>query len=403
MGGYARVASRPIYCQNSRYLKDGEIKPIDELKQGYSSFRDGDVLVAKITPSFENGKGALATGLENGIGFGTTELHVLRPSSALNARFLFYLTYSEPFRRIGTGMMQGTAGQKRVPDDFIEQFEVPIPSKPEQYTIAAFLDRETAKIDALIEKKQRLIELLEEKRTALISHAVTKGLDPDAPMKDSGVEWLGEIPEHWEIRRMKLSAELNPSRKELKGISDDLTVSFFPMDAVGFGELLEEEFKEFGEVSSGLTYFREGDVLIAKITPSFENGKGALVEELENGIGFGTTELHVLRPLKGIVRKFLLFVTQGDHFRKMGKGTMYGTAGQKRVPDDFILDFPLALPPLDEQKEIAEVLSSEIVKLQRLVGKISEAIERLEEYRSSMISAAVTGTIDVRDEVKLPS
>jgi restriction endonuclease S subunit len=110
-------------------------------------------VIAKITPSFENGKGAIAINLTNGIGFGTTELHVIRPSSKVDMHFLYYLTISRDIRNIGAGMMQGTAGQKRVPDSFLINNPVTNPPLPEQQTIAAFLDRQTAKIDALIAKK----------------------------------------------------------------------------------------------------------------------------------------------------------------------------------------------------------------------------------------------------------
>jgi len=176
---------------------------LENVANGYTYFRDGDVVVAKITPCFENGKGSIADGLENGIGFGTTELHVLRPSSFMDRNYLFYLTISHAFRKIGASYMYGAGGQKRVPDTFIRDFRHPIPTTKEQRSIAAFLDRETARIDALIEKKQRQIELLQEKRSALISHAVTKGLAPKAPMKDSGIEWLGEIPAHWEVAPLR--------------------------------------------------------------------------------------------------------------------------------------------------------------------------------------------------------
>ena len=178
-------------------------KPLSEVVEGYTYFRNGDVIVAKITPCFENGKGALASSLSSDIGFGTTELHVLRSSSHLHARFLLYLTFSDHFRRIGTASMYGAGGQKRISDDFIRDFRHPLPDFPEQRTIATFLDRETAKIDGLVASKERLIELLQEKRTALITRAVTRGLDSSVPMKDSGVEWLGEIPAHWEVNRLR--------------------------------------------------------------------------------------------------------------------------------------------------------------------------------------------------------
>ena len=180
-----------------------EIRTIEQVRQGYTCFCNGDVILAKITPCFENGKGALCKQLLNGIGFGTTELHVLRAKDETDPHFIFYLTRSKPFRDIGTAMMYGSAGQQRVPEDFISDFRVGFPSLPEQRAIATFLDRETARINTLIAKKEQLIELLQEKRAALISHAVTKGLDLMVPMKDSGVEWLGEIPAHWEIKKVK--------------------------------------------------------------------------------------------------------------------------------------------------------------------------------------------------------
>jgi len=177
-----------------------QVKALDEIGDGYTYFADGDVVVAKITPCFENGKGAFAEGLKNRIAFGTTELHVIRPAKEIDGRFLFYLSISELFRKLGEGAMYGAGGQKRVPDQFIKDFQALVPPLDQQQKIAAFLDRKTAEIDTLIAKKRRLLDRLAEKRTALITRAVTKGLDPDAPMKDSGIEWLGEIPAHWDVR-----------------------------------------------------------------------------------------------------------------------------------------------------------------------------------------------------------
>ncbi len=143
-------------------------------------------------------------GLIGGVGFGTTELTVIRPSDNADSRYMYYLSISQPFRKLGEAEMYGAGGQKRVPDDFVRNFELAWPPKCEQSVIAAFLDRETAKIAALVAKQQRLIALLQEKRQALIAHAVTKGLNPDAPMKDSGIEWLGEIPTRWTAFRSKV-------------------------------------------------------------------------------------------------------------------------------------------------------------------------------------------------------
>ena len=175
------------------------IRNLDEVKTGYTRFFDGDVIVAKITPCFENGKGALVRGLLNGVGFGTTELYVLSPGPELDGRFLYYVTKSSSFKKRGEAAMTGAAGQKRVPEEFVRNFRVVLPLFPQQHAMADFLDRETAKIDVLIAAKERLLGVLSEKRRALITHAVTRGLNPDVPLRDSGLHWLRQIPNHWRI------------------------------------------------------------------------------------------------------------------------------------------------------------------------------------------------------------
>jgi len=186
-----------------------EKRTIEQAWQDYTYFRDKDVAVAKITPCFENGKGAMFEGLINGIGFGTTELHILRANKDTDPKFVFYLTRSHPFRHQGTAMMYGAAGQKRVPEEFLENFTTGLPPLPEQRTIATFLDRQTARLDALIAEYRRLVELLQERRAALISHAVTQGLDPDVLLKGTGISWLGEIPAHWKTKCLKYAAAIN--------------------------------------------------------------------------------------------------------------------------------------------------------------------------------------------------
>ena len=180
-----------------------EKRPIAEVIGGYTYFEDGDVLQAKVTPCFENKNIAIAKGLTNGIGFGSSEINVFRPYQGVNAEYLYYRVQEDSYMSFCTSSMIGAGGLKRVPTDVINNFKIAAPEKSEQANIARFLDHETARIDALIEEQQRLIKLLKEKRQAVISHAVTKGLDPTVPMKDSGVEWLGEVPAHWDISRLK--------------------------------------------------------------------------------------------------------------------------------------------------------------------------------------------------------
>ena len=282
--------------------------------------------------------------------------------------------------------------------DHLGYFNLALPPLQEQRAIAAFLDRETAIIDALAAKKEQLIKLLQERRASLISRAVTRGLDPDVPMKKTGVEWIGEIPAHWEIKRLKFAVTLNPAPIETRNLDDAIEVSFVPMETVGeYGGLELSTTKPLKDVYNGYTYFREGDVLIAKITPCFENGKGAVASGLVNKIAFGTTELHILRVKETLDRYFLFYLTMGDAFRRLGEAEMYGTAGQKRVPESFVLNLVHPLPPLPEQRAIVDFLDCETARIDTLVARIEEAIDRLKELRQALISAAVTGKIDVRN------
>ena len=180
-----------------------------------------------------------------------------------------------------------------LPKSSIGEAWLPLPSQQEQRAIAAFLDRETEKIDTLVAKKRTLIERLKEERTSLITHTVTRGLPPEAAraaglephpkLKSSGVEWLGEVPENWAVKRVRFCANVNP--QPFRSLHSDSEVSFVPMEAIGeYGGLNLDQTRSFFEVDSGYTEFKDGDVVVAKITPCFENGKGALATGLLNGI-----------------------------------------------------------------------------------------------------------------------
>ena len=283
--------------------------------------------------------------------------------------------------------------------DFVSSEVIPLPPLDEQRAIANFLDRETAKLDALIHKSQRLIELLREKRQAVISHAVTKGLDEHAETRDSGVEWLGQIPSHWEARRLKYAVIVNPPKSDLRDMDESVEASFLPMPSIGEqGELDLSKRKPIAEVLKGYTYFQNDDVLVAKITPCFENGKGAIARGLLNGIGFGTTELFVLRPKSVTTSDFIYLTSVSLVFRRMGALSMHGAAGQQRVSEAFIRDYMIPLPPLHEQHAIAHFLDRETAKLDALIHKSERLITLLREKRKALISAAVTGKIDLRSE-----
>ena len=147
---------------------------------------------------------------------------------------------------------------------------------------------------------------------------------PYPEYRDSGVEWLGELPAYWESFRLRFIVETGATKGDVRGLDPETEVSFIPMEAVGeYGGLDLDTTKPLSEVVDGYTYFGNGDVIVAKITPCFENGKGSLVSGLRNGLGFGTTELHVLHPSVQVDARFLLYLTFSDHFRRIGAASMY--------------------------------------------------------------------------------
>jgi type I restriction enzyme S subunit len=323
-----------------------------------------------------------------------TAFFVDKTQTHQNIRWLYYLLSC--LNLDGISQDTGVPGLSR--EDAYSRF-IAVPSKTEQQQIAAFLDRKTAELDAVIRLKERQLELLAEKRQALISQAVTRGLDPNVPLKPSGVEWLGDVPEHWEIKRTRYVCHLNPSKSEVSTLPAETMVSFLPMDKVGIeGEIVLDENRAIEDVLQGFTYFRDGDNIVAKITPCFENGKGALVSKLTNNIGFGSTEFHVLRPMQHTVAGFIYYLTRTHLFRLLGTATMYGAGGQKRVPENFIRNFPIAFPPIHEQQAIVAYLDTETGRMEGVGAAIKTQIEKLREYRQALVSAAVTGKIDVRGE-----
>lgn len=359
-----------------------QTRPVEDVLNGYTFFRSGDVLVAKITPCFENGKGALAEGLESGLGFGTTELHVLRAGADVLPKYLFYLTLGEHFRKLGTAEMYGAGGQKRVPERFLQNLRHPIPPVDEQRAIAVFLDRETTKIDELMAKKQRLIELFKEKRQAVISRAVTKGLGPNAPMKPSAIDWLGEIPAHWEMRSLRfLFDNLNHRRVPLSGEDRSYRAKIYPYyGASGVIDAVDEYI--FDEPL--ILVAEDGANLLSRSTPL------AFVAE---GQYWVNNHAHIIRPRIGPIRYWEALLQTFD-FTPLVSGS-----AQPKLTIGNLNTIVLPVPPIKEQERIAAYVIGAHRRIDAVAEAIANARQRLCEHRSALITAAVTGQIDVRQEV----
>lgn len=351
-------------------------------------FQIDDVLLNKLRPYLAKVYHAKFDGISSG------ELLCLRASKSVLPRYLFFVVSSRVFI---DSIDAETFGSKmpRADWEIVGHQPLPLPPLETQRRIAQFLDEKTARIDGLIEKKKALLEKLAEKRQALITRAVTKGLNPDAPTKPSGIDWLGDIPAHWEVMRLRFIMTTNPSKREVR-LNDDDLVSFVPMEAVAeFGGLNLEQERELSEISSGYTYFADNDVVLAKITPCFENGKGSIASGLKNGVAFGTTELHVLRGNSAILPEYLFNIVMSHPFAKIGESEMYGSGGQKRIPENFLRNFKMGIPDLTEQHQITEYINQINGFADLQAEKTKKSVKLLEEYRSALITSAVTGKLEV--------
>ncbi|MFW2018940.1 restriction endonuclease subunit S [Acinetobacter baumannii] len=320
---------------------------------------------------------------------------VMTISKVLNNDYLFY--WLQAFKDEIVQLSSG-GGQPNINQEKVASLRISAPNVKDQTQIANFLDHETTKIDHLIEKQQQLIELLKEKRQAVISHAVTKGLDPNVPMKDSGVEWLREVPEHWDV--IAISKVTQKITNGYVGPTRDILVE------EGIPYVQATHIKK-GKVNFDNAYFvrekwsndhaksilKKDDVLIVQTGAG--TGDVGLVSESEEG--FNCHALIILQPKKQqLSGSYLAYCLQSDY----GYATLYSirTGGMHPHLNCGEVQFvKISVPPLDEQVAISKFIEKNIQDFDQLIEKAKLAIQLMQERRTALISAAVTGKIDVRN------
>lgn len=318
-------------------------------------------------------------------------------SDVASARFIYYAAMTIPFDFYSTSTALPSITQSA-----LGNHPVALPSLDEQRTIAAFLDRETARIDALVTKKEQLIGRLQEKRTSSITRAVTKGLDPTAPMKDSGVEWLGEIPSHWGVKQLRQATELlmdfrgrTPAKLgmdwggEIPAISAvNVRDGYLDLTrGVNYGsQELHDRWMAHGSTKSG-------DVLFTTEAPL---GNVATVPDDDHYILSQRVVLIRPRPTQ-LIPSYFLYLLSCSAFRQGVEVVATGSTAEG-IKRRYLMAMPVCVPQIDEQRAITTFLEREIGRIDALVARVRDAIERLKEFRAALIAAAVTGKIDVREE-----
>jgi type I restriction enzyme, S subunit len=371
-----------------------QARRVAEVRQGYTAFVDGDVLVAKITPCFENGKGAVARGLINGIGYGTTELYVLRPSKRVDSRWLFYVTASPRFRTAGEAAMCGAAGQKRVPLSFIQNYRVTPPALAQQRAVADYLDQKLKVVDDAIQKKKQLVQLLEDERHASISHAVTMGLGPRRPLKNTTVAWLPMIPEHWKVVRVRHLANRiqtgTTPPTNLPVYFRDGTVPWYAPGSMGRD-------LDIGAPSAlmSLLALKHGKLQWAQAGSTVVTTIGATMGRAAQ------------LPLGGTMNQQLTAITF-DAQRLLPRFGSYYFRSLERVLPELVMyttlpimnqrqlgSIPVPVPPVVEQQQIVRDLDVQGEKNRAIRRLVEKQICDLLEYRQAAISAAIGGELNI--------
>ena len=318
---------------------------------------------------------------------------VLQPRGEMNPGYynwLFHTSmFADEFYKWGHGIVDDlwTTGWSDM-----KKIGVPIPSKCEQKQLAEHLNFECSHIDSILSKTRASIEEYKKLKQSVITQAVTKGVRGKREMKDSGVEWIGEIPVDWEISRIKYVSIFEPSC-DFRKLTPETIITYSPMECIKNGTF-ERRTSLYGNLAHTLTPFQNGDIVMAKVTPCFENGNIAIMNELQSGYGLGSSELFVFRP-QNINTRYLFYWLQNKLFVHQACATMTGTGGLKRISPSFVKNCNIHYPSTAEQAQIAAYLDTKCAEIDKLIAKKEQLVKELDSYKKSLIYEVVTGKREV--------
>jgi type I restriction enzyme S subunit len=349
--------------------KDVVMRNIEKKKVEKKRLQYGDIIIEKSGGSPEQPVGRVVYfDVDNDIFLCNNFTSILRPNSErVESKYLFYfLFYQHRIRRVLKYQNKTTGIINLKLDNYLNKIELVLPSREIQRKVVKILDKSYE----LIVKRKAQIEALDQLTQSVF------------------LEMFGAI--QGEKRPLSELCEINPPKKEVAGLKEDTIVSFVPMANVSEkGEIDLTEARKLGEVYKGFTYFKENDVLFAKITPCMENGKGAIAKKLINGVGFGSTEFHVLRPKEEITSEWLYYLTALPNFRLQAEKNMTGSAGQKRVPKQFFDKYKITKPPLDSQLKFKQI----VTKIEKQKEIIRHSLENMETLYQSLLQRAFKGEL----------
>lgn len=357
----------------------------------YTNYSENDIVMAKVTPCFENGNIAIMKNLYNGIGFGSSELFVFRSKKNIRKEYLFYFLRNEMFKKLGKMSMTGAGGLKRVSSEFILNFKITIPPLEEQEKIANYLDKKISNIDLIIEKTKVTIEDYKKYKQSIITETVTQGLNSNVEMKDSGIEWIGKIPKHWKISPIKYILKW----KSEKNYSNEMVLSLYRDYGIVPKDSRDDNHNVTSEDTASYKFVEVGDFVINKM----KAWQGSMAVSDYQGIvspayhvcSFKTNELN---------KKYFHYLLRNQlylpEFRRLSTGLRIG---QWDLGFEDFKQLPYLFPPLEEQNQIVEYIDKKISEIDALITKKEALIKELEEYKKSLIYECVTGKKEVTTNV----
>ena len=375
-------------------LRNGTIDyktiPFLKAKGKYTYFGNQDLLIAKVTPCFENGNIAIARNLLNGIGFGSSEIFVLRPNKEVISQYLFYLSQSRDFQDKACATMCGVGGLKRISPLFMRTYEFDMPSIENQQRKVSYLDTKLSEIDhqvsLLTSKRDAYLRL----KKSIINHVVTHGLNPNVKMKDSGIEWIGEVPKHWEVKRMKelsaIGSGTTPKSGEDKyyenGIHPWLNTSDVQDCVINEAKfsITDKALNDY----SVLKYYPIGTILIAM----YGGGTIGNVALMNISATINQACCAIVSNEKLLLPKYL-FCYLKCHKKKIISLGFGGT--QVNLSQAIIAQLPVVLPPLPEQHALATYLDDKCAKIDTILSNLNKQISCYGDLKRSLIDEVITG------------
>ena len=369
-------------------LRNGAIDyqdiPFAEGKGKYTYFQDGDLLVAKVTPCFENGNIAIANNMKQGVGFGSSEIFVLRMNDKVLNTYMFYITQTAKFQEGACATMCGVGGLKRISPLFLRTYELDIPSLSKQQRIVDYLDEKLGNIDAriaILEKQQDAYARL---KKSIIHHTVTRGLNSNVSLKDSGVDWIGMIPEHWEVRRFK-SIFTECKSITQTGEENLLSVSEYYGVARRIDKMEDGEYESRADSLIGYKVCMKNDLVI-NIMLAWKRGLG-----FSDFDGIVSPAYAVYRG-KNIAPHYFHYLMRTDMYVAEYKRNSKGIIDSRlRMYTDRFNNIMAIVPPLSEQQAIATYLDKKCSKIDVAIENIGKQIDALKRLKRALINEVVTG------------